>query len=205
MPRTYQKGLVRIAFSAERFNTWDGHQILAFIFSMIGKNIVNGIFYFIYYLRILHITYEIEVSCWRAGAEVWSDPIQPGSKLRAPSNVFTRRASCHRAGPADRKNHTCKTLNARGPCRRPRHRFVQCHAKAPSRPPGAHANCPRMPRRQAGEKPPGRRSQCPDHRNRSDLALVNAKGQAVTFADSIEPWSAERPLRSQCPATTPGG
>ncbi len=33
--------------------------------------------------------------------------------------------------------------------------------------------------RQAGEKSPGRRSKWPDHRNRSDLAAINAKGQAV--------------------------
>ncbi len=39
--------------------------------------------------------------------------------------------------------------------------------------------------RQAGEKPPGRRSNCPDHRNRSDLAAVNAKGQAVMNAAEI--------------------
>ena len=33
--------------------------------------------------------------------------------------------------------------------------------------------------RQANHTPPGRRSKCPDHRNRSDLAAINAKGQAV--------------------------
>ena len=33
--------------------------------------------------------------------------------------------------------------------------------------------------RQAGEKPPGRRSKCPDHRNHSELAAINAQGQAV--------------------------
>ncbi|MCZ6893911.1 MAG: hypothetical protein O7H40_07690, partial [Gammaproteobacteria bacterium] len=89
----FRQGVVpiQVAFPAERLSTWDDRQISALIFCHYSKKIINNVSYFNYYMRILHITYEIESSCWRAGTEVWSDPNQSGPKLRALSNVFIRR------------------------------------------------------------------------------------------------------------------